>query len=119
MCYFIVIEDLIANALIEEMERGSSNDKKFFSYRELEELGARVVKILMDKNKKAVLVLSREKTEHMLSDYNDCFEEREENGVKGIGLKSGVDYEALIDTLRGCLPLEVVLAFIEAENCVK
>ena len=114
MCYFIAIEDLVENALLNKMV----GDDNFISYRELKEYGARAVKILLGEGEKAVLVLSREKTAHMLSDYSAYIEEREENGFKGIGLKNGVDQAELIKELRGYLPLDVVLAFVDARKSV-
>ena len=116
MCYYIAIEDLIANALIGEMEEDGEIAKRFFSYHELKAYGAKVISILMNRNEKAVLVLSREKTAHMLSDYSDYFEEREENGDRGIGLKDGIECGELISDIRGYLPLDVILAFAEARN---
>lgn len=112
MCYFIAIEDLIENALINELV-GEDN---FISYRELKEYGAKAVNILLNEGEKAVLVLSREKTAHMLSDYSAYIEEREENGLKGIGLKKDANQAELIKELRGYLPLDVVLAFIYARK---
>ena len=110
MCYFIAIEDLFENALINKM----IGDDNFISYKELREYGARVVSILSEEGEKAVLVLSREKTAHMLSDYSKYLEEREEEGSKGIGLKADVEIEELIDEIRGYMPLEVMMAFIKA-----
>lgn len=119
MCYFIAIEDLVANAMIAEMDKGQPNCKRFFSYSELEEFGASVISILMEDNEKAVLVLSREKTAHMLSDYADIFEEREENGVKGIGVKDNVQYERLVYEFRGYLPLKLFWAFKKAGKALQ
>lgn len=116
MCYYIAIEDLVANAMIAEMSKNGNDQKTFFTYSELERFGAYVIKILEEKKEKAVLVLSRERTSHMLSDYADFFEEREVNGNKGIGLKDGVNCLQLIDDFRGYLPLDVLMAFIEASD---
>ena len=90
----------------------------FISYRELKNYGARAVSILINEGEKAVLVLSREKTAHMLSDYSSYIEEKEIDGAKGISLKSGVNPEDLIKEIRGYLPLDVVLAFADARNMI-
>ena len=110
MCYFIAIEDLVENALLNKLV----GDDNFISYRELREYGARAVNILLNEGEKAVLVLTREKTAHMLSDYSAYIEERVENGFKGIGLKDGADQAKLLKELRGYLPLDVILAFVNA-----
>ena len=110
MCYLIAIEDLVANALSNKL----IGEDNFISYHDLKEYGAKVIRILSNEKIKAVLVLSREKTSHMLSDYSQYIEEREENGEKGIGIKAGVDYAKLTDEIRGFMPLDLVLAFIEA-----
>lgn len=114
MCYFIAIEDLVENALVNKIV----GDDNFISYRELKDYGAKAISILSNGGEKAVLVLSRESTSHMLSDYSKYIEETEHNGAKGIGLKAGVKQEELINRLRGYLPLDVVLAFIEAGKSV-
>ena len=112
MCYFIAIEDLVENALLNDLV----GDDNFISYRELKKYGARAIRLLLDEGEKAVLVLSREKTAHMLSDYSSYIEEKEIDGVKGISLKSGVNPKDLIKEIRGYLPLDVILAFADARK---
>lgn len=53
MCFYIGIEDLAANALIEILTKNS--EKRFVSYEELENYGAEVVKFLCEKGEKAIL----------------------------------------------------------------
>ena len=45
MCFYIGIEDLVANALIEVLKKG---DKRFLTYNEIENYGAEVVRILKE-----------------------------------------------------------------------
>lgn len=59
MCVYIGIEDLVANAFIELVEK---SQKKEVLFSQISNYGATVVKILSAEGKKAVLVLSEEKT---------------------------------------------------------
>ena len=113
MCYYIGIEDLVANALIEKLK---SSDSRFITYRDIENYGAKVIKLLNEKGEKALLILSRQGTNNMLRDYSDFFEEKEEEGYKGIELKSGKTKEELIDEFRRYLPLDILLAFINSQS---
>ena len=74
MAFMISIEDLVANALIQNLT--INEDKRFLTYSEIESYGAKVVKILIDENEEAVLLLSRLKTNQMLHDYSEFFEEK-------------------------------------------
>ena len=112
MCYYIVIEDLVANALIENLKRDRTS--RFITYRDIEKYGAKVIELLNEKNEKAVLILSRQGTNAMLRDYSQYFEEKEVNGLKGIELRSNISEEELINRFRGYLPLEILLAFVNA-----
>lgn len=109
MCFYIGIEDLAANALIESMRRV---EKNFLTYREIENYGSKVVQILNEQGEKAVLILSRENTNELFRNYSDFFEEKEENEEKGIALKSGIELEDLIMQFRGYLALDVLMAFV-------
>lgn len=109
MCFYIGIEDLAANALIESMRRV---EKNFLTYREIENYGSKVVQILNEQGEKAVLILSRENTNELFRNYSDFFEEKEENEEKGVALKSGIELEDLIMQFRGYLALDVLMAFV-------
>lgn len=109
MSFYIGIEDLVANALIESKQ---SNRKRFLTYQEIEEYGAQVIRILNENGEKAVLSLSRETTNAMFRNYSEFFEEREFEGAKGIELKDGKEKEDLINQFRGYLPLDVLMAFV-------
>lgn len=107
--FYIGIEDLAANALIQVIQEG----KNFLTYKEIEQYGARVVRYLSEKNgRKAVLILSRESTHEMLRNYSAFFEEKEENGARGIALRAGKRVEDLIERFQGYLALDVLDAFI-------
>lgn len=115
MCFYIGIEDLAANALIELWKK---NGPKFISYNELENYGARVVQLLSQKGEKAVLVLSRDNTNAMFRDYSDFFEEEENQQALGIALRAGKNLEDLIIQFRGYLALDVLLALVD-ESAVR
>jgi len=116
MCFYIGIEDLAANALIEVL---SNNNRKFVTYHELEEYGAEVVRILREKNEKVVLVLSRDSTNRMFRNYSHIFvEEKRDSGI-GIALKEEITIDNLIETFRGYLAWDVLLAFINERSLAK
>ena len=112
MGYFIGIEDLAANAAIELLKVEKPVD--FISYRQLEEYGKAAVEYLKSKGKKAVLVLSRQGTQSMLQAYPEYFMEQEDQGISGIRVRPGITREQLTKKFRGYLPLDVLLAFINA-----
>lgn len=114
MCFYIGIEDLAANALIEVLSEGG---RRFLTYREIEAYGNKVIELLNEqKSEKAVLILSRDNTAAMYRDYSDFFEEKEENGERGIYLKAEKTREDLIAGFRGYLPLDVLLAFVDQRS---
>lgn len=115
MCFYIGIEDLAANALIESMRRA---EKTFLTYEEIENYGSRVVQLLNEKGEKAVLVLSRESTNALFRNYSDFFQEKTVNGKMGIELKEEVTLDHLITQFRGYLALDVLMAFVN-ENSVQ
>ncbi len=115
MSFNIGIEDLAANALIESMRRMNKN---FLTYKEIENYGSRVIKLLSEKGEKAVLILSRESTTALFRNYSDFFQEKIVNGEMGIELKKGVTLEKLITQFRGYLALDVLMAFVN-DNSVQ
>ncbi len=115
MCFYIGIEDLAANALIESMRRA---EKTFLTYKEIENYGSRVVELLNEKGEKAVLILSRESTNALFRNYSDFFQEKNVKGEMGIELKKEVTLENLINQFRGYLALDVLMAFVN-ENSVQ
>lgn len=110
MNYFIGIEDLAANALIAVLAK---KEKRFVSYDDMERYGNKVIEVLGQRGKKAILVLSRESTFVFYRDYSDYFKEAEIDGVKGIFLKESKNVEDLIDAFRGYLALDLLLAFTD------
>ena len=106
--FYIGIEDLAANALIQVLQKG----ERFVSYMELEQYGNRVVQYIQHSGEKAVLILSRESTHAMLHNYSAFFAEQLENGARGIMLRDGRTVDELIDQFQGYLALTVLEAFV-------
>lgn len=109
MCFYIGIEDLASNALIESMRRA---EKTFLTYKEIENYGSKVVELLNEKGEKAVLILSRESTNALFRNYSDFFQEKNIDGELGIELKKEITLEDLINQFRGYLALDVLMAFV-------
>ena len=106
MCIYIGIEDLVANALIELVEK---SEKREVLFKQLDEYGAKVINYLNDKQEQAVLVLSNE----FLHDYSDYFELFSDNIDEGIRLKEGIPVSRLWEKFRGYLSVNVMLAFMD------
>ena len=104
MCIYIGIEDLVANALIELVEK---SEKREVLFKQL------VIKYLNDKQEQAVLVLSKERTNDFLHDYSDYFELFSSGIDEGIRLKEGVSVSQLWEKFRGYLSVDVMLAFMD------
>lgn len=113
MCYYIGIEDLVANALIEIMAKSK---RRFLSYEEIEKYGSRVIEVLSEQGEKAVLILSRENTTALLRNYSEFFEEKNEDCLRGIALREGKESDDLIEQFRGYLSLDVLLAFVNRKS---
>ena len=116
MCYYIGIEDLAANALIEILSKTTT---RFVSYRELENYGAEVVSLLNSQGEKAILILSRENTNDMFRNYSDIFIEEKNDSMFGISLKENITVDDLIDKFRGYLAWDVLLAFVNQKSLSK
>lgn len=110
MYIYIGIEDLVANALIELVEK---SEKREVLFKQLDEYGAMVIKYLNDKCEQAVLVLSKERTNEFLHDYSDYFELFSNGMDEGIRLKEDVSVGQLWKKFRGYLSVDVMLAFMD------
>ena len=64
------------------------------------------------------MILSRESTNALFRNYSDFFQEKSQNGERGIELKRDVTLEKLINQFRGYLALDVLMAFVN-ENSVQ
>lgn len=116
MCFYIGIEDLAANALIEVLKtkENSQLSKYCITLAELEYYGNQVIRFLNERGEKAMLVLSRENTSLMFRDYSDFFKEVEtENGI-AISLREGKTVSDLIRKFRTYLAYDLMMAFMQA-----
>lgn len=114
MCYYIGIEDLAANALIEimQLKNEQSLSRYTVTLRELEEYGAEVVRYLnKKKGEKALLILSRASTTHMFKNYSEFFEEIETEDGIAIALQKGKTVESLIEKFRTYIAIDLMCAF--------
>lgn len=109
MCMYIGIEDLAANALIELMEKSSRREALFS---EIQQYGANVIKILLENGDKAVLILSKERTNEFLHDYSEYFELFSNEREEGVRLTADVTVDRLWEKFRGYLSVDVMLAFM-------
>ncbi len=119
MCYYIGIEDLAANALIEilQMKDAQEFGQCVVTLRELEEYGAEVVRYLnARKGEKALLILSRASTTHMFKNYSDFFEEIETDRGTAIALQKGKTVEDLIEKFRTYIAVELINAFMDEKT---
>lgn len=109
MYIYIEIEDLVANAFIELVEKKGQREVLF---KELDDYGAQVVGALnRDGETKAILVISRESQTAMLEDYTDMFEPFEKDEAKGIRLKAGISSIQLWKRFCVSLSVKVIEAF--------
>lgn len=121
MCYYIGIEDLAANALIEILRTKEESEFERYpvTFKELEQYGAEVVKYLdVEKNEKALLILSGTRTTNMFRNYSDFFEEVESPKGTAIALRKGKTVKDLIDKFRVYCALDVIDAFMKVAAIV-
>lgn len=103
--YYIEIEDLVANALIELLERFK---KKTISFQTLSRYGDIVVEHLVKENKEVVALYTRDRTDKFFRDYTVFFDVND----NGITLKDGITVKQLKDKFRYNIAFDVFLAFV-------
>lgn len=114
MSQYIYIEDLVANALIQKIEKNQSREVRFS---ELNEYGVKLVAWWSDKRKIQVTVLlSKFDTDRMMSNYADFFSTRLDPDIGEFifSLKPDKTSEDLRKTFRSYLSVDLLLSFIEA-----
>ena len=118
MYFYIGIEDLAANALIEilKTKEETQTTECYVTLSELEAYGNRVVQYLNERGEKAVLILSRENTSMMFRNYSDFFEEVETDKGISIALKEGKTVSDLVEKFRTYLALDLMMAFMNTET---
>ena len=113
MYMYIGIEDLVANAIIELVDN-SCRGEVLFS--QINNYGATVVQILSENDKKAILILSKERTHAFLHDYSDYFELFSNGEEEGIRLRDNISSDDLWAKFRGYLSIEVMKAFMNERS---
>lgn len=114
MCYYIGIQDLAANALIDIMDREQGRN---VSFKALNEYGIAVVRKLVNEKQEAVLLFSREYVFGMMHECSDLFEVHHVSQPDAsITLKDGVDRQTLIDRFYGSIPLVVLRTMVDKES---
>lgn len=115
--FYIGMEDVVANALIQIMRLSQDDEKRtFLTYESIEKYGMQVVRYLKKSGDRAVLIFSRERTNTLLENYADFFEEvADENGKLGIRLRTDKSELDLIQRFRGYLPIRVLRAFVSVK----
>lgn len=123
MCYYIGLEDLAANAMIEILEKRQQEQEDIKGIelsvllKDLEDYGSKVVRYLNNKtSEKAFLILSRESTDHMLKNYSDFF--TEDDNESAIKLKEGKTVEDLKNKFRTYKAADLISAYM-AKTTVK
>ncbi len=123
MCYYIGIEDLAANAMIEILEKKQQEQENIeginlsVSLKDLEDYGAEVVRYLNNEtSEKALLILSRESTDYMFKNYSDFFEE--DDNESAIKLREGKTVEDLKNKFRTYKAADLISAYM-AKTTVK
>lgn len=118
MCFYIGIEDLAANALIEilKTKEDAQTERCCVTLAELEAYGNQVIQYLNERGEKAVLILSRENTSLMFRNYSDFFEEVETDEGVSIALKEGKTVSDLVEKFRTYLALDLMMAFMNTET---
>ena len=117
MCFYIGIEDLAANAIIEIQKKKKMDGSTRISIAlgDLEDYGTAVVDIINRKKaNSAMMVLSRSATAYMFRNYADYFEEIEEGWETAIRLREGKTADDLISTFRAYKASDLIQAYAES-----
>lgn len=109
MCYYIGIESLVANALIELLKDGCRE----VCFDVLERYGAEVVNFLNANGQEAVLVLSREQTRGFIVNCSEYFDVEDPERLSGfIRLKDEYGVEDIAEAFCGGIAVQVLKAFL-------
>lgn len=122
MCYYIGIEDLAANAMIEILRKREQAKKPSsqlcVTFKDLESYGSAVVKYINKQtSEKAMLILSRASTVCMFRNYSEFFEETEDE--HGIRLREGKTVKELEYTFRTYKAIDLINAYMENVAVIK
>lgn len=113
MCTFIGIESVVANALIELLDK---RDEREVSFDMLVRYGTRVVRVLQESfGEDPVLLLSRKYQINMIEHYSDFFEADLSYGGRGVFFRlKGEDKQKMIEALTKNFRCTMGMSFLEA-----
>ena len=107
---FIGIEDLVANALIEQVDKTGNRE---ISFAKLNEYGASVIRTLNNQNQEAILLLSRDRTNTFIHNCTEYFTVRTDAEQEMyISLNEEISTDELRRQFRANIAYNVLLAFI-------
>ena len=113
MSYFIGIEDLVANALIELVEQTGN---RTVAFSQLNKYADAVVEKLKDDDIDVILIYTRDATNQFFHDCSDIFKVSEvENDIK-ITLNPGISTLHLRKRFRINLSLQILPAFVSKDT---
>ncbi len=112
MCYYIGIEDLAANALIEIVEK---TGKRSVNFSQLSKYGNVILMNLKKNNTDVKLIFNREATNQFFHDCSDIFtiEESEDDII--ISLNDNISTTYLRSRFRINIALQLIKAFVSQE----
>jgi len=114
---FIGMEDLVANALIEVYEN-SNGDLNKVSFKQLNDYGAKIIRFFYEKDREAIILVSKYHTNELIRNYSDYFEIVDNLEDSYIKIKSGKTVEELRRAFRAYISIDMLLAFTN-EECVE
>lgn len=112
MCYFIGIEDLVANALIEIVEK-TGNRNVLFS--QLNRYGDAVLAKLKKDQMDVTLIFTKDSTERFFHDCSDIFSIKELDDDVKITLKDEISTNYLRKRFRINIALNLLHAFVDSD----
>ncbi len=113
MCYFIGIEDLVANALIELVEKTGN---RTVSFSQLNKYGDAVIAKLRKNDMDVTLVFTRETTNQFFHDCSDIFSIKDFDSDIRITLNENISTNYLRKRFRVNLALNLLSAFVAADT---
>lgn len=112
MRYYIGIEELVANALIEIVE---NTQKRSVTFKQLNEYEDAIINILKSKKIQATLIYTKDKTNTFFYDCSDFFDIIENDEDVIISLKEEKTSDELRDYFRTNMSLELLEVFVKKE----
>lgn len=109
MCYFIGIEDLVANALIELVEKTGN---RTVSFSQLNKYGKAVIAKLKKDDMDVTLIFTRDATDQFFHDCSDIFTINETTTDVQITLNENISTKYLRQKFRINLALNLLSAFV-------